>query len=160
MFMCLFLFALWLIFNARITPEVCLFGVVIVGGIYAFCVYALGYSPRHEKGLVKRIGLYLWYILCLVGEILKANFAVMRIILIPPHKYDPAVVRIRVPLKHNSSRVILSNSITLTPGTVTVSQKGEDEYLVLCLNKQDAYDIPRWNLVRLLHRIEEDDKWN
>ena len=69
-------------------------------------------------------------------------------------EYHPAIVRIKVPLEENFSRVLLSNSITLTPGTVTVEQSGE-EYLVLCLDKESAYDIPDWNLVRLLKKMEE-----
>ena len=63
-------------------------------------------------------------------------------------------MRLRVPLKENISRVFLSNSITLTPGTVTVSQEG-DEYLVLCLNKDDAQSIPDWSLVKYLRKVEE-----
>ena len=42
MIMCVFLFALWLLLNGRVTVEICLFGVVIAGAVYAFCVYALG----------------------------------------------------------------------------------------------------------------------
>lgn len=151
--MCVFLFALWLVLNGRITVEICIFGVVIAGAVYAFCVYALGYRPQSEKGLLKKLGLYVWYGIVLVGEILKANLSVMRIILIPPHKYHAAIVRIKVPLKKNISRVLLSNSITLTPGTVTVEQDGED-FVVLCLEKTAAQDIPEWNLVKLLRRLE------
>ena len=155
MIMCVFLFALWLILNGRITLEVCLFGVVITAAVYAFCVYALGYHPQHEKGLAKKLGLYVWYGIVLIGEILKANLSVMRIILIPPHKYHAAIVRIKVPFQKNISRVLLSNSITLTPGTVTVEQDGED-FTVLCLEKSAAGDIPEWNLVKLLRKLEED----
>ena len=38
MIMCVFLFALWLLLNGRVTVEICLFGVVIAGAVYAFCV--------------------------------------------------------------------------------------------------------------------------
>ena len=56
------------------------------------------------------------------------------------------------------SRMLLSNSIPLTPGTVTVRQEGED-YLVLCLNKAHAADIPDWSLTRLLRKMEGPE-WN
>ncbi|MBQ7466227.1 MAG: Na+/H+ antiporter subunit E, partial [Oscillospiraceae bacterium] len=108
--------------------------------------------------LWKRLWRYGRYALVLIGEILKANFAVMRVILTPPHQYDAAIVRIKVPLQRNSSRVILANSITLTPGTVTVAQEGED-FLVLCLHKKDAYEIPGSRLVKLLREVEETG-WN
>ena len=42
MLMCVFLFLLWLIFNGRVTLEICLFGVVVTGLVYAFCVAVLG----------------------------------------------------------------------------------------------------------------------
>ena len=159
MVMCVFLFALWLILNGRITVEICLFGLVITAGVYAFCVRCLGYSPQHERGLLRRLGLYLVYFFVLIWEILKANFAVMKIILINSAPYDAGIVRVKVPLKRPVSRMLLSNSITLTPGTVTVEQQGDD-FLVLCLNKGDAANIPRWRLTRLLHRMEETTPWN
>ena len=77
MIMCVFLFALWLLLNGRVTVEVCLFGVVIAGAVYAFCVYALGYHPSHEKRLLKRLGGYVVYVAMLIWEIIKANLAVI-----------------------------------------------------------------------------------
>ena len=94
----------------------------------------------------------------LVWEIVKANVQTMKVILSPKAAYRPAVVRLQVPLEEASSRVLLSNSITLTPGTVTVRQEGED-YLVLCLNKAHAADIPDWSLTRLLRKMEGPE-WN
>lgn len=154
MLMCAFLFALWLILNGRITGEVCLIGLVITAGVYAFCVLALGYSPKHEKGLLKQAWRYAVYFAALLWEILTANVTVMKIIL-TGREYHPGIVEIKVPLKRNSSRVILSNSITLTPGTVTVTQEG-DSFRVLCLNEADAQGIPHWHLTRMLQKIEED----
>ena len=154
MVMCIFLFLLWLVLNGRVTVEICLIGVVLTAAIYAFCVYALGYHPKHERRILRRLAMYAVYVVMLVWEIFKANFAVLRVILIKPHHCEPGIVRLRVPLKENISRVFLSNSITLTPGTVTVSQEG-DEYLVLCLNKDDAQSIPDWSLVKYLRKVEE-----
>lgn len=156
MVMCVFLFALWLLLNGRVTLEICLFGVVIAGGVYAFCVYALGYHPSHERRFIRRIGSYVVYFFTLVWEIIKANLAVIRIILSPGAEYHPAIVRLKVPLKENISRVLLSNSITLTPGTVTIEQKGDD-FLVLCLDKASADSIPDWNLTRMLRKMEEKE---
>ena len=175
MIMCVFLFALWLLLNGRVTVEVCLFGVVIAGAVYAFCVYALGYHPSHEKRLLKRLGGYVVYVAMLIWEIIKANMAVIqlivsptleprpviirfRTILAPSHRYHPAIVRLRIPFEKNISRVLLSNSITLTPGTVTIEQYG-DEFLVLCLDKPNADSIPDWKLTRMLRKMEGKE-WN
>ena len=153
MLMFTFLFALWLILNGRITLEVCLFGIVIAGAVYLFCVKALGYHPSHEKVYLRRAGLYLLFVLRLIWEILKANIDVMKIILTPRPVYHAAIVRIHVPLREQFSRVLLSNSITLTPGTVTVAERDGD-FLVLCLEKDGGLAIPDWSLTRLLKRME------
>ena len=73
MIMFLFLFALWLLLNGRVTLEICLFGVVVAGAVYAFSVYALGFHPSHEKRLLKRLGGYIAYAAVLIWEIIKAN---------------------------------------------------------------------------------------
>lgn len=158
MVMCVFLFALWLLLNGRVTVEICLFGVVIAAAVYAFCVYALGYHPSHEKRLVKRLCGYVVYVAVLIWEIIKANLAVIRIILSPKPEYHPAIVRMRIPFQKNISKVLLSNSITLTPGTVTIEQK-DDDFLVLCLDKPSADSIPDWNLTRMLRKMEGEE-WN
>ena len=98
------------------------------------------------------------YVAVLIWEIIKANLAVIRIILVPPHKYHPAIVRLKIPFEKNISRVLLSNSITLTPGTVTIEQSGDD-FLVLCLDKSNADSIPDWNLTRMLRKMEGEE-WN
>lgn len=94
----------------------------------------LGYHPRNERRVLGRLGRYLQYGATLVWEIVKANVQTMKVILSPKAAYRPAVVRLQVPLEEASSRVLLSNSITLTPGTVTIRQQ-EEEFLVLCLDK-------------------------
>lgn len=83
MLMCVFLFLLWLIFNGRVTLEICLFGIVVTGLVYAFCVAVLGYHPRNERRVLRRLGRYLQYGATLVWEIVKANVQTMKVILSP-----------------------------------------------------------------------------
>ena len=99
MLMCVFLFLLWLIFNGRVTLEICLFGVVVTGLVYAFCVAVLGYHPRNERRVLRRLGRYLQYGVTLVWEIVKANVQTMKVILSHKAAYRPAVVRLQVPLE-------------------------------------------------------------
>ncbi|MFR0787659.1 MAG: Na+/H+ antiporter subunit E [Vescimonas sp.] len=106
MLMCVFLFLLWLIFNGRVTLEICLFGIVVTGLVYAFCVAVLGYHPRNERRVLRRLGRYLQYGVTLVWEIVKANVQTMKVILSPKAAYRPAVVRLQVPLEEASSRVL------------------------------------------------------
>ena len=80
MVMCICLFLLWLILNGKVTLEICLFGVVITGAVYAFCVAALGCRPQADRRFLKRLGGYVVYGAILVREIIRANLAVMRVI--------------------------------------------------------------------------------
>lgn len=112
-----------------------------------------GIIPGTSGRVLRRLGRYLQYGVTLVWEIVKANVQTMKVILSPKAAYRSAVVRLQVPLEEASSRVLLSNSITLTPGTVTIRQH-EEEFLVLCLDKDGGEAIPDWNLVRILKKLE------
>ena len=57
-------------------------------------------------------------------------------------------------LKTETARVILANSITLTPGTITVSLT-EQELLVHCLDKTLAEGMEDSSFVKLLKKLEE-----
>ena len=59
-------------------------------------------------------------------------------------------------LRTNAARVLLANSITLTPGTITVSQEG-DEYVVHCLDKSFAEGLDNSIFVTLLQKLEEEE---
>ena len=66
---------------------------------------------------------------------------------------EPVVIKFRSTLKSELARVILANSITLTPGTITVRLQ-YDELTVHCLDKTLADGIDDSIFVKLLERIE------
>ena len=72
------------------------------------------------------------------------------------YELEPAVVHFRTDLQTTFARVLLANSITLTPGTITVSLE-DDLYTVHCLDKQLAQGIDSSVFVKLLERIERKD---
>lgn len=146
-------FLIWIIFNGQLTLEIAAFGVVIAGAIYLFICKFLDYSPRNDIILCKRFFLLLHYVFVLVVEILKANGAVFRMIYSAKYNIEPAVVHFKTTLHSTFARVLLANSITLTPGTITVSLK-DDEYVVHCLDKELALGIDSSIFVKLLERIE------
>ena len=55
--------------------------------------------------------------------------------------------------KKDTSRFLLANSITLTPGTITVAVDG-DKFIVHCLDKTLAEGIESSVFVKLLEKIE------
>ena len=72
------------------------------------------------------------YFRWLFGEIIKANLAVVRAVLSPGLNVSPTLVRIPTPQNTDIGKVMFANSITLTPGTVSVDVQ-DDHILVHAL---------------------------
>lgn len=151
--MYLILFALWLVFNGRITPEVCLLGLVVAGLIFAFTCRFLGHSLKKELRLFRNSGYMLLYVLTLILEVIKSTVRVLQIVLNKGIVVHQTMVKIHVDLKTEFARVLLANSITLTPGTITVAVKGS-EYTVHCLSREMIEGIETSRFVRLLQKME------
>lgn len=146
-------FLIWIIFNGQFTLEIAVFGAVIAGMIYWFICRFFHYHPRTDLFLGKRLFQLLYYAFVLVREIIKANFEVIRMIMSSRYEIEPAVVRFKTDLKTSFTRILLANSITLTPGTITVSLEN-DEYVVHCLDKSLAQGINSSVFVTLLRKME------
>ena len=151
--MYLLLFTLWLVFNGRVSLEILLFGLGLTGALGVLSWALFGYTPRQELRLLRRVGLFLVYLAVLFFQIVKANLYVLGRVL-RPRGIDPALVTLRVGLHSAFARFILANSITLTPGTLTVQSRGE-ELTVHCLHPELLTGIQEGVFVRLLRRMEE-----
>lgn len=147
-------FFVWVIFNGQLTAEIAAFGVVIAGVMYLFLCKFFSYSPRYDLFFLKKFPLLMKYFFTLVWEILKANLVVFKMIYSAKYELEPAVVHFKTNLRSTFARVLLANSITLTPGTITVALT-EDEYTVHCLDKELAEGISSSVFVKLLEKIEE-----
>ena len=118
MFICFF--ALWVVLNGKWTTEIGVFGLVFASLAYGFTWKYMGYSPKVDFALFMRIPSAVRYGANLIVEIIKANLAVTKLILKPDYVPEPQLVQFDVDLKKNRHLVALANSITLTPGTITV----------------------------------------
>ena len=78
--MFILLFALWIIFNGRITPEIVLLGIGIVSLIFLFLCRFMDYSIRKDMRAYRNLFAGIAYLFLLVAEIVKANFCVMKLI--------------------------------------------------------------------------------
>lgn len=147
-------FILWVIFNGRITVQIALTGALLSGALYWFCCKYLGYEENRQRNQIKRLGYMIMYLGVLVIEIIKANIAVLGIAVSKEMTFEPQLFYFRTDLKKTSSRVLLANSITLTPGTITVSLE-DSLYCIHCLDKSMAEGIEDSVFVQILHRMEE-----
>lgn len=149
-------FLVWVIFNGRLTLEIAVFGIAVSAAVFAFVCKYMDYSLQREKRLYRKLPQYVRYALVLIREIVSANLAVCRLILTRKETVEPVLVRIHTDLKTETAKVILANSITLTPGTITVSMTGQ-ELLVHCLDKSLSEGMEDSVFVKLLQKLEEED---
>ncbi len=146
-------YLLWIIFNGQITLEIAVIGLVVAGLIYAFICKFMDWSWKKDLRIVKYSALMTIYLFILLWEILKANVATIRLIFSEKYEREPVLVTFRTRLKSPVLRVLLANSITLTPGTITVSVQ-DDEFTVHALDRDFADGIEDSVFVRMLEKAE------
>ncbi len=155
--MLLVLFALWLIFNGKVTLELVIIGAILSIAVYLFCIKFLEYSPKKELLALRLLPQGIGYFFVLVAEIVKANIGTISLIVSPKYDVEPVLVTFRTELKTDLARTILANSITLTPGTITV-ELTDEEFKVHCLDKEMAEGLSDSVFVRLLAKMEKTAK--
>lgn len=151
--MYLLLFGLWLLLNGRLTPELLLFGLALTA-LLALGMKALyGYGLKKELRIWRKLPLALAYLAVLLWEICKAALRVLGYILLSRRKVHPTLVSIRIDLHSEFAKYVLANSITLTPGTLSVQTQG-NVMTVHCLDLAMLENTENGVFVRLLRRLE------
>lgn len=139
----------WVILSEKLNVEVLMIGIVISTTVYHL---NRGFLPSGSFR-IRKLPLYALYLLLLLKEIILANISVAGIVLSPKMNVSPCIVRLKTQLKSSLHRAILANSITLTPGTLTL-QLMEDELIVHCLIKEYVPDLVHSKFEKLLLKIE------
>ena len=147
------LFAFWLILNGAWTTEIAIVGVVLCGLVYLFLWKFLDYSPKKEWACLKRLPRLVKYGFFLVGEIFKSAWATIRFIWSPKELVQPEVTSFHTKLRTDPGKVLLANSITLTPGTITVDVR-DDLFLVHCLDENFAEGLEDSEMEKRIRGIE------
>lgn len=129
------LFAFWLLMSGIYTPFLVLSGL---GASVAVAVLARRMEVADREGhplhlVPAALAYWPWLLL----EILKSGWSVARIILHPRLPVDPAVVRFRPAQRSTVGLVTHANSITLTPGTITIEAR-HGEFTVHALTAANA----------------------
>lgn len=152
--MYLLLVLFWIILNGKITVEIVVLGLLFALLIYGFAYKFLGLTWKREEKFWKYLIWGIQYIGILLREIIIANIAVLKIILLPKKKIHPVLVKFPAPLKSHLLQVILADSITLTPGTITV-RLYEEKFEVHCLDESMAKGLNDSVFVKMLKKLEE-----
>jgi multicomponent Na+:H+ antiporter subunit E len=77
----------------------------------------------------KRWFWFLVYLVTFIRECIKANFDVAYRVLHPAMPIRPGIVKVKTTLRSDFARTLLANSITMTPGTITVDIIGDEMYI-------------------------------
>ena len=93
------------------------------------------------------------YVPWLIWAIVKSNIDIAMRILNPRLPISPRMIKVKAGQKTDLGRVIYANSITLTPGTVTVDVEG-DEMTVHALTSGTAADLETGDMDRRVTRME------
>ncbi len=104
----------------------------------------------------KTVAWLIGYIFQLIFDIVKANFQVAWLVLHPKMPIEPHMVSLDAGLNRVTARVLLANSITLTPGTLTVLAD-ENQLLVHALTFKSGENLEQWPLIKRLQKMEEED---
>ena len=115
----LILFLVWLGFTTTFA-----FAEVITGVLLSFTVSIFSYKSFTHAGIrsfsPKRILYMIQYFFVFMLALIKANFDVARIVINPKLPINPGIVEFESKLSSPFAKMLLANSITLTPGTLTV----------------------------------------
>ncbi len=106
----------------------------IIVGIIVSLITTILFSRYFFKNTVKffQPRRYYWLILYLfvfIWECLKANFDVAYRVLHPAMPIKPGIVKVKLNLRSDTAKMMLANSITMTPGTLSVDLKGDILYV-------------------------------
>ena len=138
------LFALWLLFSESYTAM-----HMAIGFGAALGVALLNSSELSRSAYSVRWIHLLAYVPWLFGRILVSGLHLSYLILHPSLPLDPRIIRHRTRLTGDTALAVFGNSITLTPGTVTV-EVDSDELEVHALDEASASDVTS---LRLENRI-------
>lgn len=131
-FWSLFLFGFWLALSGRsdlFHISLGLFSTFLVVGLHRKLSFHPFFPDQQSREPLRLFFFIFSYLPWLIYQIVLAAWAVTKAVLSPKLSINPALLKFSTALPNNASKVILGNSITLTPGTITVELEG-DEFLV------------------------------
>lgn len=152
----LYLFAGWLLFTGSFQPR-----SLLMGGGFSFIIALTTFKlfidddEAARRTLLPRIHWLVFYFILLIWKLYAASFrtafAVIR------GRYTPRVVHFRTRLNSDIARSVISGSITLTPGTITL-ELTEDHLVVHWLEASTTHsryagDLVKGSFEKILRRI-------
>lgn len=129
------LFIMWLVMTSSLEGSSILLGVVVSGGISLLTIKLF---PTKSFDFINPFWLLI-YCYTLIKNIIIANIYLTKILFRRDLNLSPAIIAIPTTLTSDWKRVLLANSITLTPGTLTLDIK-DNMLFIHIIEYEDGMD--------------------
>ncbi len=122
------LFLIWIILTQSFDPQELFAGIIVAATVSMISPAISGDSPK--KWFQPKRYFYLFvYLFYFLWAMIKSNIDVAKRVINPKLPINPGIVKVKTKLKSDAAKLALANSITLTPGTLTVDVVGEYLYI-------------------------------
>jgi multicomponent Na+:H+ antiporter subunit E len=128
LFLYIMIFLLWMMLSGGLDPAEMVTGLVVATVVtlasrpHLWLFSGLRLSPSAILPFITYLGIFF-------AALIRANLDMARRVLSPSLPLRPGVVEVKTALKSSLGRLILANSITLTPGTLTVDLQGDSIFI-------------------------------
>ena len=122
------LFLVWVLLTSSFQYEELIAGALVAALITLFLKGQAVLFDGFKFGIKPIFKLFLYFFIFL-WQLILANIDVAKRVLSPSLPLNPGVVRVRTKLKSPLAKLMLSSSITLTPGTLTMDIQGQDLFI-------------------------------
>ncbi len=153
-------FLVWVLLTWPVDPQHLAVGIFVCG-LAAFITGDMFVKRPHAFKQASRYLWFLYYTPLFIWECIKANIDVAYRVIHPDLPIKPGIIKIKTKLKSDTALTFLANSITLTPGTMSVDIDEDEGILYIhWINVQDqdirkATEIIAGKFERILARIFE-----
>jgi multicomponent Na+:H+ antiporter subunit E len=137
------MFGVWILLSGRFDAFHLSLGLISCG-IVSYLSSDLLFSAPRPRGLLSQWARFVRYIPWLMVQIIKANLHVTYLTLHPRmmELIDPRIIKFQSKLKSDLALVTFANSITLTPGTITVDISIDGDFKVHAIDKASGDPLP------------------
>ncbi|WP_018247427.1 Na+/H+ antiporter subunit E [Orenia marismortui] len=133
------LYTVWIIVSGNLSLSSLILGIIVAGTI-DFVIVHSSFTRMLSKKVITKFVFLIWYILVVGKEVFIASYKIAYYVINPKTSLKPAIVKVPVKLGKEDRLIkltILANTITFTPGTVTLdSDINKNELYIHWLNIQ------------------------
>jgi len=151
------MFIFWMLISGE-TGIIFIISAIVSSLFVSYISHDLLFPGKNTRLSIKRFFRLIKYSPWLIWQIILANIDVVYRTLHPSMPIDPHMLEIETDLKTDTGITLLANSITLTPGTVTVEAHKDGRFLVHAIARGPAEGLLEGTMQAKCKAIEGDEE--